>query len=161
MGLGPRHLVDSLAGFSRSILGGSASARGAGGFPILFGGGFLSDTYPDVFRCILHVSCMYSEGYMYPLCILMYLKMYLKCPVTFQENTCILMFCMYFTRIPNESKIHFGIHIRYIKIHVSWALPWCHTGYMNRTHQDTIRIYARYIEIHQDTYPIGTPPQKG
>ena len=28
-------------------------------------------------------------------------------------------FCMYFTRIPNESKIHFGIHIRYIKIHVS------------------------------------------
>ena len=25
---------------------------------------------------------------------------------------------MYFTRIPNQSKIHFGIHIRYIKIHV-------------------------------------------
>ena len=24
--------------------------------------------------CILHVSCMYPEGYMYPLCILMYLK---------------------------------------------------------------------------------------
>jgi hypothetical protein len=53
--------------------------------------------YSDV---ILHVSCMYSEGYMYPLCILMYLKMYLKCPVIFQENTCILIFCMYFTRIP-------------------------------------------------------------
>jgi hypothetical protein len=31
------------------------------GFPILFGGGFLSDTYPDVFRCILHVSCMYFD----------------------------------------------------------------------------------------------------
>ena len=60
------------------------------------------------------VSCMYSEGYMYPLCILMYLKMYLKCPVIFQDNTCILIFCMYFTRIPNESKIHFGIHIRYM-----------------------------------------------
>ena len=39
--------------------------------------------------------------------------MYLKCSVTFQENTCILTFWMYFTRIPNESKIHFGIHIRY------------------------------------------------
>jgi len=30
----------------------------------------------------------------------------------------ILIFCMYFTRIPNESKIHFGIRVRYIKIHV-------------------------------------------
>jgi hypothetical protein len=66
-------------------------------------------------------------------------QMYLTCPVTFQENTCILTFCMYFTRIPNESKIHFGIHIRYIKIHVSWALPWCHTGYISDT--------SRYTEI--------------
>ncbi len=33
-----------------------SSTRGDVGFPILFGGGFLSDTYPDVFRCILHVS---------------------------------------------------------------------------------------------------------
>jgi hypothetical protein len=90
----------------------------------------------------------------------MYLKMYFKCPVTFQENTCILIFCMYFTRIPNESKIHFGIHIRYIKIHVSWALPWCHTGYISRyirrrvswtLHHDT----SRYIKVHmRDTYGI-------
>jgi hypothetical protein len=28
---------------------------------------------------------------------------------------------------------------------------------MNGTHQDTIRIHAGYIEIHQDTYPIGNP----
>ena len=28
------------------------------------------------------------------------------------------LFCMYFTRIPNESKIHFGIHMRYVKIHM-------------------------------------------
>ena len=62
---------------------------GLGGVPILFGGGVLSDTYPDVFRCILHVSCMYPEGYMYPLCILMYLKMYLKCPVIFEYTYCI------------------------------------------------------------------------
>jgi len=78
--------------------------------------------------------------------------MYLKCPVTFQENTCILIFCMYFTRIPNESRIHFGIHIRYIKIHVSWALPWCHTGYMI-TCQDTLgyMYLGFFITIHQDT----------
>ena len=25
----------------------------------------------------------------------------------------------------------FRIHIRYIRIHVSYALPWCHTGYMS------------------------------
>jgi len=89
---------------------------------------------------------------MYPLCILMYFKMYLKCPVIFQENTCILVFCVYFTRIPNESKIHFRIHIRYIKIHVSWALAWCHTGYISR--YITIRVSwilyhdtSRYTEI--------------
>jgi len=89
---------------------------------------------------------------MYPLCILMYFKMYLKCPVIFQENTCISVFCVYFTRIPNESKIHFRIHIRYIKIHVSWALAWCHTGYISR--YITIRVSwilyhdtSRYTEI--------------
>ena len=53
---------------------------------------------------------------------------------------------MYFTRIPNESKIHFGIHIKYIKIHVSWALPWCHTGYMSG--YITIRVSWT---LHQDT----------
>ena len=54
---------------------------------------------------------------MYPACILqdtrilMYLDVsqtYLTCSVTFQENTCILTFCMYFTRISNEFKIHAG-----------------------------------------------------
>ena len=79
--------------------------------------------------------------------------MYLKCSVTFQENTCILTFCMYFTRIPNQSKIHFGIHIRYIKIHVS-ARFLCVTL---DTQQDTsryIRIHvssSKYIKIQQDT----------
>ena len=83
---------------------------------------------------------------MYPECILVYPIMYLTCSVTNQENTCILTFCMYFTRIPNESKIHFGIHIRYIKIHVSWALPWCHTGYMS----GYIRIRVSWT-LHHDT----------
>ena len=54
---------------------------------------------------------------MYPACILqdtrilMYLDVsqtYLTCSVTFQENTCILIFYMYFTRIPKESRIHLG-----------------------------------------------------
>ena len=35
----------------------------------------------------------------------------------------------------------------------------CILMYMNGTHQDTIRIHAGHITIHQDTYPIGTPPK--
>ena len=31
--------------------------------------------------------------------------------------------------------------------------------YMNGTHQDTIKIHAGYIKIHQDTYPIGKTPK--
>ena len=31
----------------------------------------------------------------------------------------------------------------------------CILMYMNGTHQDTIKIHAGYIKIHQDTYPIG------
>ena len=54
---------------------------------------------------------------MYPACILQYTRIlmyldvsqtYLTCSVTFQENTCILTCCMYFTRISNEFKIHAG-----------------------------------------------------
>jgi hypothetical protein len=30
--------------------------------------------------------------------------------------------------------------------------------YTNGTHQDTIKIHAGYIKIHQDTYCIGNPP---
>jgi hypothetical protein len=41
------------------------------------------------------------------------------------------------------------------------GLSRCILMYMNGTHQDTIRIHAGYITIHQDTctYPIGPPPQ--
>ena len=46
----------------------------------------------------------------------------------------------------NESKIHFGIHIRYIKIHVSFSLPLCHTGYIS----GYIRIRVSWT-LHQDT----------
>jgi hypothetical protein len=58
-------------------------------------------------------------------------------------DTCILLEC-------NRA---FKIHLRYIRIHKGYMYP---SGYM----QDTCSL-AGYIEIHQDTYPIGTPPQKG
>ena len=46
--------------------------------------------------------------------------------------------------IPNESKIHFGIHMRYIKIHVSCSLPMCHTGYIT----GYIRIHVSWTLRH-------------
>jgi hypothetical protein len=45
----------------------------------------------------------------------------------------------------------FKIHLRYIRIHKGYMYP---SEYM----LDTCRIVIR---IHQDTYPIGNPPQKG
>ena len=40
----------------------------------------------------------------------------------------------------------FGIHIRYIKIHVSCSLPMCHTGYIS----GYIRIHVSW-NLHRDT----------
>jgi hypothetical protein len=53
--------------------------------------------------CILHVSCMYPEGYMYPECILMYLKCILHALLHSKRIHVSFTLCMYFTRIPNES----------------------------------------------------------
>ena len=67
---------------------------------IEFGGGVIR------IRILMYPACILQDTR-----ILMYLDVsqtYLKCSVEFQENTCILTFCMYFTRISNESKIHFG-----------------------------------------------------
>ena len=99
---------------------------------------------------------MYPEGYMYPECILMYLKCILHALLHSKRIHVSFTLCMYFTRIPNESKIHFGIHIKYIKIHVSWALPWWHTGYMsryNKIHHDSCILDSSsgYIRIQRDT----------
>ena len=120
--------------------------RGRGGF--LYKLGVVSYTirilmYP---ACILHVSCMYPEGYMYLECILMYLKCILHALLHSKRIHVSFTLCMYFTRIPNESKIHFGIHMRYITILVSWARPWCHTGYMS----GYIRIHVSWT-LHHDT----------
>jgi hypothetical protein len=119
-------------------------------------GGLLSSLGGFVIRIRIlmyrDVSCVYPEGYMYPSCILMYLKCILNA-LLHSKRIHILIFCMYFTRIPNESRIHFGIHIRYIKIHVSCALPWCHTGYISGYIR--IRVLGLFITIHlmihQDT----------
>jgi hypothetical protein len=93
---------------------------------------------------------------MYPACImqdtriLMYLDVsqtYLACSVTFQENTCILIFFMYFTRIPKESRIHLGYTSdtsRYMYL----------MRFLDVTlYQDTCILDAssRYIKIHRDT----------
>ena len=75
--------------------------RVRGGVVIEFGWVCHQNTYP----------------YMYPACILkdtrilMYpgvSQTYLTCSVTFEENTCILTFCMYFDMYPKESQIHLG-----------------------------------------------------
>ena len=89
--------------------------------------------------CRIHVSWVYLDVS----------QMYLKCSVTFQENTCILTFCMYFTRIPKESKIHLGYTSdtsRYIYLmrflHVTLDTCQDTSGYM---------YLGRFITIHQDT----------
>jgi len=60
-----------------------------------------------------------------------------------------MLFCMYFTRIPNESKIHFGIHITY-QIHQDICI--LHVGYM----RDTCGIHMRYMYLQrfEDTLRI-------
>ena len=73
---------------------------GSGGFVIELGGVVIR------IRILMYPACILKDTR-----ILMYLDVsqtYLKCSVKFQENTCILTFCMYFTRISNEFKIHAG-----------------------------------------------------
>ena len=79
---------------------GGVSYRFLGGFPIRY----VSCCIIMYLACIPHVSCRIHVSWVY----LDVSQMYLKCSLTFQENTCILIFYMYFTRIPNESKIHSG-----------------------------------------------------
>ena len=76
--------------------------------------------------------------------------------VTFQENTCILTFCMYFTRIPNHSPRYILGYTsdtsRYMYLLASYVSHWIH----NRIHQDTSRYScildssSQYIKIHQE-----------
>ena len=71
-----------------------------GGFPIRY----VSCCIMMYLACILNASCRIHVSWVY----LDVSQMYLKCSVKFQENTCILTFWMYFTRISNEFKIHAG-----------------------------------------------------
>jgi hypothetical protein len=121
---------------------GGVSYTNWGGFPIQY-----------VSWCILHVSCMYSEGYMYPECILMYLK-------------CILHALLH------SKRIHVSWHFACIS-HVSQTSPRYILGYTSDTSrymylgrflgvtldtcQDTsgyvylLDSSSRYIRIHRDT----------
>jgi hypothetical protein len=88
---------------------------------------------------------------MYHECILVYLKCIFKCSVTFQENTCILTFRMYCTRIPNEFKIHLGyMYISDTSRYMYLARFLCVTL---DTYQETsgYLYLGLFIKIHQDT----------
>ena len=65
--------------------------------------------------------------------------------VTFEENKFILH-VLYMYTYPKGVQDTYQVHRRYIKIHVSCAIPWCHTGYISRY----IRIRVSWI-LHQDT----------
>ena len=98
-----------------------------GGYFLSFFGGV---SYRIRILMYFDVSCMYPDGHMYPLCILMYLKCNILNALLHifpREYMYLDLFCMYFTRIPNESKIHFGIHMRYVKIHVSCTWDTIHS----------------------------------
>ena len=75
----------------------------------------------------LDVSCVYPAEYMYPKCILHVSQMYLKCSVLKSKYRREYMY-MYlvilhvFYTYPKGVQDTFGIHIRYINIHVSCAL---------------------------------------
>jgi hypothetical protein len=136
------------------------------------------------------VSCVYPEGYMYPSCILMYLKCilnallhskrihvswYFACILHVSQtspryilgyisDTSRYMYLGRFLGVTLDTyqdtsgyvylglfiTIHLMIHQdtpRYkITIHVSWTLPWCHTGYIS----GYIRIRVSWT-LHHDT----------
>ena len=75
--------------------------------------------------------------------------MYLTCFVTFEENTCILIFCMYCTRIPKESKIH----LEYISDTSGYMYLVRFLGVTLDTYRDTSGyMYPGLLTtIHQDT----------
>ena len=68
-------------------------------------------------------------------------------------------FCMYFTRIPNDSRYILGYTSdtsRYMYLLASYVSHYCHTGYTTRyikIHQDTSRYMylGLFVKIHQDT----------
>ena len=109
------------------------------GFPILFGGGFLSDTYPDVFWCILHVSCMYPEGYMYPSCILMYLKCILNALLHSKR----IHVSWHFACISQESQTS----PRYILGYTSDTSRYMYLGRFLGVTLDTCQDTSRYVYL--------------
>ena len=89
-------------------------------------GGFLSflGGISYQIRILLYrdVSCMYPVEYMHPGCILMYLKCILNALLNSKRIMyldILDVFYTYLKRVQDTCRIH----IRYIRIHVSYALP--------------------------------------
>ncbi len=61
---------------------------------------------------------------------------------------------MYFTRIPNESKIHFGIHMRYIKINERVQDTFWDTYEIHQDLQDVSCTWDTCAGYMRDTYEI-------
>ena len=134
------------------------------------------------FACILHVSQTsprYILGYISDTSGYMYLargihagymrdtyEIHVSAEVRgYMEDTCgiherYIMSYMYLNCIQRGTYLQMYLVVSWF-ILMYLDVSWCILMYMNGTHQDTIRIHAGYIEIHQDTYPIGTPPKKG
>ena len=94
------------------------------------------------------VSCMYPEGYTYLECILMYLKCILHALLHSKRIHMYLDILHVFYTYPKRVQDTFGIHNRYIKIHVSCSLCWCHTGYISRYIRNRIRVsWTRAIRV--------------
>jgi hypothetical protein len=135
---------------------GGGGSRVRGGFLYKLGG--VSYTirilmYPT---CILHVSCMYPAGYMYPESILMYLKCILNVSYMFCYNPREYMYLdilHVFNTYPKRVQDTFwDTHeIRYDTciLGASLVSHWIHV----KIHQDTCILdsSSRYIRIHRDT----------
>ena len=102
---------------------------------------------------------MYSEGYMYPECILMYLKCILHALLHSKRIHVSFTLCMYFTRIPNESKIGYILgytsdtsRYMYLGRFLGVTLDTCQdtSGYVYLGLFITIHLMIHH-RIHRDT----------
>ena len=142
------------------------------GFPILFGGGFLSDTYPDVFRCILHVSCMYFDVSYQDTSRYIEIHLYLSLwqwhddgietfPQPPSAEICILhVSCMYPACIPHVSRMCPACILITTEDtcipHVSRMYPACIPSYQIHLSPDAVEIHvSHYVFLYVSRmYPV-------
>jgi hypothetical protein len=123
-------------------------------------GGLLSSLGGFVIRIRIlmycDVSCVYPEGYMYPSCILMYLKCILNALLHVHSKNALYMyfyvlhvFYTYPKRVQDTFWDTHQIHQDTCILGASLVSHWIHV----RIHQDTciLDYSSRYIRIHRDT----------